>query len=186
LENLKIMEKIEKSLKKLEIINQWISNCDTKSSFVMTFFGVIITIIFTSNIGTEMIQSLSFSKANEIDWISVKRFIGLIITVTFFISSIVTLYHIYLTLIGRIDSKIYRQEKLNVNSNLFFGTISTKTFKDFEIETNDENNEKYLNDINSQIFINSNIVTEKFKYYNKSLLWSLITFGIFLLYTLMR
>lgn len=182
----KNMERIEKSLKKLEIINQWISNCDTKSSFVMTFFGVILTIIFTSNIGNDMIQSLSFSKANEIDWKSVKKFIGLIVTISFFISSIITLYHIYLTLTGRIDSKIYTQDKLNINSNLFFGTISNKTFKDFEVETNGENSEKYLNDINSQIFINSNIVTEKFKYYNKSLLWSLVSFGIYLLYILIK
>lgn len=180
------MEKTEKSLKKLEFINQWISNCDTKSSFVMTFFGIIITIIFTSNIGNEMIQSISFSKANEIDWKSVRRFITLLITISFFISAVITLYNIYLTLIGRIDSKIYSQEKLNVNSNIFFGGISEKTFKDFETETNGENDDKYLNDINSQIFINSNIVNEKFKHYNRSLLWLLVTFGLFLIYILIK
>ncbi|PZX95324.1 hypothetical protein DOS84_01810 [Flavobacterium aquariorum] len=180
------MEKIDKSLKKLEIINQWISNCDTKSSFILTFFGVITTIIFTSNIGNEMIQSLSFSKASDIDWTSIKNFLCFIITISFFISATITLYQIYLTLIGRIDTKIYSQEKLNINSNIFFGTISAKTFKDYEIETNGEDNEKYLNDINSQIFINSNIVNEKFKYYNKSLLWSLITFGVFLIYILIK
>lgn len=180
------MEKIEKSLKKLEFINQWISNCDTKSSFVLTFFGVITTIIFTSNIGSEMIQTFSFSMETDIDWLSVKKFICLLLTMSFLISAIITLYQIYSTLIGRIDIKIYSQEKLNINSNIFFGTISTKTFKDFEIETNGEEIEKYLNDINSQIFINSNILTEKFKFYNKSLLWSLITFGIFLTYILIK
>lgn len=31
-----IEKNIEKSIKKLEFINQWIFNCDTKSSFVLT------------------------------------------------------------------------------------------------------------------------------------------------------
>src|SRR5690606_37961759 len=112
------MEKIENSTKKLELINQWISNCDTKSSFILTFFGVVLTIIFTSNIGGDMIGSFSFSRAKEINYESSGNFILFLTAITFFITSIVTLYQIYSTLKGRVDAKVYQQNGLKTNSNI--------------------------------------------------------------------
>lgn len=95
-----------------------------------------------------------------------------------------TFYHIYLTLKGRINDKVYEQNNLNTNSNIFFRSIASKTFENFEKDSNSEGESEYLNDLNSQVFINANIVTLKFKHYNKSLLWmsiSLITFLTFIL-----
>src|SRR5690554_357489 len=121
------MENIDKSAKKLELINQWISNCDTKSSFILTFYGVVLTIIFTSSIGGEMINSFSFTKAKEANCESIRNFILLLITITFFITSLVTFYQIYLTLKGRIDTNVYEQNGIKTNSNIFFGSIASKT-----------------------------------------------------------
>lgn len=180
------MEKIENSTKRLEIINQWISNCDTKSSFILTFYGVVLTIIFTSNIGVEMISAFNFSKSKDIGCENLKNFILLIITIGFFITSIITFYQIYLTLKGRIDAKIYQQTGLNLNSNIFFGSISSKTFDVYQSETNIEDEQTYLNDLNSQVFINSNIVSEKFKHYNRSLLYMFISLALFLLYIVLK
>ena len=69
------MEKIEISTKKLEIINQWISNCDTKSSFILTFYGVVLTIIFTSTFGSEMVNSFSYTLANKFNGESFGNFV---------------------------------------------------------------------------------------------------------------
>lgn len=178
------MENIEKATKKLDSINQWISNCDTKSSFVLTFFGVVLTIIFTSKVGEEMISSFSFQNADEVNQKTVFNFFLVLISLFFIISSLITFYHIYLTLKGRINDKVYGQNALNTDSNIFFRSIASKTFENFEKESNSEDKSKYLNDLNSQVFINANIVTLKFKHYNKSLLWmsiSLITFLVFIL-----
>jgi len=178
------MENIEKATKKLDSINQWISNCDTKSSFVLTFFGVVLTIIFTSKVGEEMISSFSFQNADEVNQKTVFNFFLVLISSFFIISSLITFYHIYLTLKGRINDKVYGQNALNTDSNIFFRSIASKTFENFEKESNSEDKSKYLNDLNSQVFINANIVTLKFKHYNKSLLWmsiSLITFLVFIL-----
>lgn len=178
------MENIEKATKKLDSINQWISNCDTKSSFVLTFFGVVLTIIFTSKVGEEMISSFSFQNADEVNQKTIINFFLVLITLFFLISSLITFYHILLTLKGRIDDKIYGQNALNTNSNILFRSIASKTFENFEKESNSEDKSKYLNDLNSQVFINAKIVTLKFKHYNKSLLWisiSLITFLVFIL-----
>lgn len=180
------MENLEKSTKKLEFINQWILNCDTKSSFILTFYGVVLTIIFTSNIGSEMINSFTFSKAKEFDCKSFKNFVLLLTTIVFFITSAITFYQIYLTLKGRIDPKFYQQNGLNTNSNIFFGSIASKTFIEFENESNSENLINYLNDLNSQVYLNSKIVNTKFEHYNKSLLWMFISFGVLIINIILK
>lgn len=180
------MENIEKATKKLDSINQWISNCDTKTSFVLTFFGVVLTIIFTSNVGEEMISSFSFQNADEVNQKSIFNFFLVLISSFFIISSLITFYHIYLTLKGRINDKVYGQNALNTDSKIFFRSIASKTFENFEKESNSEDESAYLNDLNSQVFINANIVTLKFKHYNKSLLWMSISLTTFLAFILLK
>lgn len=180
------MEKLDNSTKKLELINHWISNCDTKSSFILTFYGVVLTIIFTSNTGSEMISALSFSKAEIVNCESFGYFILLVVTICFLITSIITFSQIYLTLKGRIDSKTYQQAGLKTDSNIFFSSIASKSFQTFESESNNGDEATYLNDLNSQIYINSKIVDKKFKHYNKSLFWMFISLGIFILYIIIK
>lgn len=189
MENLKDMEdkeKIENSTKKLEFVNQWISNCDTKSSFVLAFYGIVLTIIFTSDIGKEIINTLSFNRSEKINYRSFRNFILFLATITFIVTSIVTLYQIYSTLKGRIDSEIYKQGGLNTKSNIFFSSIASKTFDDFENESNSQDETNYLNDLNSQIYINSKVVFEKFKHYNKSLFWMFISLVIFVVFVILK
>lgn len=180
------MNKIDKSTKQLELINQWISNCDTKSSFVLTFHGVVLTIIFTSEIGESMISTFSFMKSKELTGESFCYFLLLALSILFFISSLITFHCIYSTLKGRIKQMTYKQQGLKTDSNIFFGSIATKTFQNFEAANNIDDDSLYLNDLNSQIFINANIVTRKFNYYNKSLLWMLISLTIFLMYIVIK
>lgn len=178
--------KIENSFTKLDNINSWINNCDSKSSYILTFFGVVVTIIFTSDIGKEMIDTLEFSSSNNLTKNSFKNFIHFFLFISFLISALVTLYYIYFTLKAKIDSSIYAQDDLVTSSNIFFGTVSGKNFKDFNNETKAETETNLLNDINSQIFINSNIANAKFQNYNLSLKFMLLTFLIFLLYVIIQ
>ena len=180
------MKKIDKSIKKMEFISQWISNVDTKSSFVLTFFGVIITIICTSDIGEDMIDTFSYEKAGQIEFESIKLFLSLLIVIGFFISIFITIFHVYKTLVGRIDSNIYSQTGLNTNSNIFFKTIALKEFADYETQSNTESKGDFLNDINSQVFINSKIADKKFKHYNKSLIWTIISFSLFIIFMIIK
>jgi hypothetical protein len=178
---------IEKAKMKFENINQWISNCDTKSSFLLTLYGVLLTIVFTSNIIEKIDTTLSFKPSfSNIGWTSVLNLISLLSLLAFIFFSIKCLFYIYNTLKARIDDKIYTQEELNTNSNIFFQTITSKTYKEFKNNSNSETNEEFLNDLNSQLFINANIASEKFQAYNKSLFnafMGLIFLGIYLLTT---
>ena len=164
-------DNIEKAKNKFEIINQWISNCDTKSSFLLTFYGVLLTLVFTSNIIEKIITTFSLKpNFSDVGWIEILNLLSLLSIIAFFFFSIKCLYFIYNTLKARIDESIYKQEDLNTDSKIFFLSISNKTFKEFKNNSNSETEDDYLNDLNSQVFINSNIATEKFKAYNKSLL----------------
>lgn len=180
------MGNIEKALNKLDKVNNWISNCDAKSSFVLTLLGVIVTVIFTSDIGAEMFEVFNCKQASHIDCSSIKYLIRLISVIAFFIALIFTVYHIYNTLKGRTDPQDYIQEGLSSRSNILFSSISSKLFKDFEKESNNETEEDYLNDINSQIFINSKIANKKFQHYNKSLVFIMVTLGCFVLFVILK
>lgn len=163
-------ENIEKAKSKFENINNWISNCDTKSSFLLAFYGVLLTLVFTSDVINKIGNTFSLKPSlSDLGWTKLLGFLELISILAFFFFSLKCLYFIYNTLKARINSSIYEQESLNTDSNIFFQTIAQKSFKEYKNLSNSESDEDYLNDLDSQVFINSNIATEKFKAYNKSL-----------------
>lgn len=45
---MKKQKNIDDAYKKLEMINQWINNSDSKSSIVLGLVGIIFTIVFTN------------------------------------------------------------------------------------------------------------------------------------------
>lgn len=180
------MDKVEKGLKKLEFVNQWIANCDTKSSFIFAFLGVLLTIIFSSSIGEDMVSVFSFRKAAKIDCDSIRNFFCLLCVIAFLIGIVITFYYVYSTLKAKINPQVYSQTGCITNSNIFYGTIASKEYELFKNECNNEADSDFINDINSQVFINSNIAAEKFKSYNKSLIWTLITFALFILFIILK
>ncbi len=167
---MKTKNQITNSIKRYEIISHWINNCDSKSSFLLGFYGVILTVIASSKLIDNMkIIFLLKPCVNCIDINSVINFILLITLIAFIFFTIKCFYFIYYTLKARINPDLYSQNQLNTNSSVFFLTISKNRFEDFENRINNENKLAFLNDINSQVYINSCIATQKFINYNKSL-----------------
>ena len=166
--------KINIAIKRLEMVTQWISNCDTKISFVLTFYGLAITILFTS--GFDFYKILHFECAGG-SFLDIIHLFRLIICLVFFVLLCFTFYYIFKTLKARVEPN-------TKDSNIFFGLIAKKKFEEFQKEVDNETQEDFLKDINNQIYINSKIADEKFLFYNKSLnslFWSLIVFFILLM-----
>lgn len=180
------MNKIDKNIKRLELVNQWISNCDMKSSFILTFYGVILTIVFTSHIGKDMVEVFSFRPSLVCDTDSVHKFCKLLLVIVFLLTALLACYHVFFTLKARVDPNEYKQNKLRKASNLFYQSISLKTFENFENESNSEDEAEFLNDLASQIYINAQIVTEKFKHYNQSLSYIAISLIAFILFVVIN
>ena len=91
---------------------------------------------------------------NCIDIYSIKSFFSLLVLLGFAFYTIKTFYFIYYTLKARINAEIYSQNSLNTNSNIFFLTIAKNNYEDFSKNINTENKSQFLNDLNSQIYIN--------------------------------
>ncbi len=179
-----VKEKIENSKMIKDKIDTWISNCDSKVSFILTFLGVVVTIIFTSDIGEKMFKTLSFSEEKICcgnSFLQYLEFACFLLFVGFVIRSF---YFSYFTLVARIDTNTYKETGLITDSNLFFMTITDKDFSTYQTGLENLSDEKFFEDLNSQIYINSKIAKEKFQNYNKSLkstMYSLLIFSFVLI-----
>ena len=178
-------QKKEEALKTLERINTWIGNCDTKVSFALAFAGILIGGFFASSIITGSLKKFidnlfdigSFIQRGDPQFpIIVLAFVILVAFVIFIGISIVSLFH---AIKGKTDSSVFHQEGIPKESNLHFGAIQNKSFLDFKKSFHQQTEESLLNDLLSQVHINSSICNQKFKSYNKGvkyLVFSTISF----------
>ncbi|MGE7219329.1 Pycsar system effector family protein [Priestia koreensis] len=94
-------------------------------------------------------------------------------------------YCLVRVLVPRLKNDVLNHQGTNQSSLYFFETVSSRTFSEFkdDVHTTSEDNE--INDILSQIYINSHICTVKYRYYSRGIKFSfvgmafiLILFGI--------
>ncbi|WP_442637761.1 Pycsar system effector family protein [Rossellomorea marisflavi] len=168
-------ENLEESIRNLERANFWISNCDTKISFALAFAGILVGGFFASSIITDSLSDLveKLLTLNEIGNITHVLYIifTTLVLSAFVVLSVSSVTFLFLALKGSINPVIYKQEGLNTDSTIFFGTIQNKTFIDFKSSIDNQNKEVLLNDYLSQTYINSKIAKRKFDLYNKGILF---------------
>lgn len=149
----------EDAYQTLELINSWINNVDTKSSFGLAFIAALIGFIFY-NIGKtpppiqesiELVQSCKFSAI---------VFIQAALIVTLYVSCLISILMFLIALLGRTKSI---SGKLSV---MFFGTISQYSLNDYKAKILNMDSRDISKDLVEQIYINSTICAKKFKYYN--------------------
>ena len=178
------MEDNTSLIERLNHINTWINNCDQKSGILMAFLGVMVPLIFTTELFTSNISSLILPIKDY--WLNSEgtfnffNFILCVLLVLLGYYIVRSIYFLFQVINGRIDETKYNQDGLEINSLFFFGTISKKKFITFKDQLSDASYNSN-NDILSQIYINSVIAQQKFTYYNKaikSLSSFLIIFGM--------
>lgn len=156
-----------------DTINMWANNCDQKASILLATIGVIISIIISSDfvkyirtyIFTPFIDYWIGNSELAFSWSRFNVFVFLLISA---IMLIISCHYLFKTICANIDYQKMRKENPDLanTSYIFFGTISRMSYGDFK------NNEvNYLEDLKSQIYVNSKIVSNKFLNYNKSLYW---------------
>lgn len=178
-------ERKEESIKTLERINFWIANCDTKISFSLAFAGILLGGFFSSSIITGSLTKLieKLIKINDIEnhWEMRHIEFTTIVLIIFVILMVVSVTYLFRGIKGSIDPSVYQQAQLTTNSNLFFGSIQSKSFGDFKDAIDAQTQEQLQNDYLSQTYINSKICQQKFNLYNKGvtyLIFSTVTFII--------
>jgi hypothetical protein len=173
--------------KNLDRINFWIQNVDAKNSFLLALSGVIIGFVFTSDSFDKSITSYIKDVGPSISWSAIYAIINL----SLFVASIIAIgncLRLFLSsLKGRIDPSIWNEEDLDTKSTIHFQTIAaSKNFREYKrrfkrLDTVQEKREEVeANDLLSQVYINSKIVTTKFNLYNRGI--KSLTIGVALLF----
>lgn len=168
----------ENSFKKLELVNFWISNIDNKISFILAFVGIYIGFIISKGM-PNVFKDISNIAIKDIVTLNFGQVFSILIIVIMYLTAIFCLILLLLALIGRVDSKIYKDHKLKINSLLFFGSIANMNYSNYKEKCERESKGQLINDINSQIYINSKICDYKFKLYNYSIKLLISSFIIF-------
>lgn len=155
--------------KTLDRNNFWISNCDSKSSILLAFLGIFIPLILANTVTIESFKSGIKKLYNLTFPIAVELFIITLLFVLMCVFLGLALLNLFNSLKGTIDSSVFSNAGLELKSNLFFNTISSVSYEDYQRRANQPNRNKLLNDIQSQIYITAAICSKKFEHYNKGI-----------------
>lgn len=149
----------EDAYQTLELINSWINNVDTKSSFGLAFIAALIGFVFY-NIGKTPLPIQKFLELVRAHTFSMIIFIQAALIVALYTSCLASILMFLAALLGRTKNTSGKQ------SIMFFGTISQYSLNDYKAKTLNMNNRDISKDLVEQVYTNSKICTQKFKYYN--------------------
>lgn len=168
-----------KSLESLELsldrINAWISNCDQKAGILLATIGVMITVLFATDFVGGVRKNVvcpfcEYWKCPNLYEFSLFRCLFFCLLVLVIIICIETSFYSLKTISATTDSKSINGDNTSLVSKsfLFFQTIADMNYAEFK---EFEGDEKYQDDLTSQIYINSKICAAKFAQYKKALRW---------------
>lgn len=178
---MKKQKNIDDAYKKLEMINQWINNSDSKSSIVLGLVGILFTIVFTD---TNFINNIE----RIISEISEHIIFSDVLYIIFFIISIVCCLYGIWSLIKVLVPTI-KSKNMKIKSYLFFGSIAQySNYKEYKDEYLKANDDDIIDDLLNQIYQNSIISNKKYisftnglRYFLLGFVSSLIIYGLGLL-----
>lgn len=165
---------IEITTQTLERNLGFISNCDNKASIILTAVGVLLTIILTSE-GLASIKDILKKSLSQI------TFLNFIYMFMFFSSVIILLSGILFLISVLIARSGISETKGSKNSLVFFGGINSfNRIANYEKAIKKMDKKDLLDDLISQIYINSKIATKKYRKYNLGLKFTVIGFFLFI------
>lgn len=165
---------IEITTQTLERNLGFISNCDNKASIILTAVGVLLTIILTSE-GLASIKDILKKSLSQI------TFLNFLYMFMFFSSVIILLSGILFLISVLIARSGISETKGSKNSLIFFGGINSfNRIANYEKAIKKMDKKDLLDDLISQIYINSKIATKKYRRYNLGLKFTVIGFFLFI------
>lgn len=174
-----VTEQIEIATKTLERNIGFITACDNKTSIFLAILGVILTIVFTNTDLNDLLNIIT-------ECISSKAF-GDLLYLVFLVSSFVLLLSgimkLCKVLVGSTD-EIARGINSPPSHIFFSGIQKNESFVNYSESFRTLSKEEVLNELLSQIYINSDIANSKYKYFNSGLINSIIGLGFFCIFLL--
>lgn len=152
----------------------FIRNCDNKVSISLAFYSIIFTVLLANNsiISIKNTISMLIDKHCILGTIFV---ILLICSISVLIVGICKMFRVLLPFKDK-----YKESELDTNSKIFFEHVAKRTYKQYKEQLLSSSDDEFINDLISQIYINSKIADEKYKYYKSGLIISIIGFAAFI------
>lgn len=173
---------IQDKINTLDRIIGWVENCDSKASIMMALVGVFLSILFTSDLLLSSLQKMVSpisiylkTGVGSVDWFITIKLMLFVCMVT---CLLVALFYLFSSLSAKTCSSQTGDNNVRTNSLIHYGNIKKKSYDEFRTSILAETETDKLDDILSQIYINSKRCQEKFDDYNKSIRF--IKNGIFL------
>jgi hypothetical protein len=166
-------ERISQLTDDLQRTIEWIHNADIKNSILLSFIGIImipiIELLFsrTSNISISVNSLLLREQSLTFILYRFIIFVYLLLIPTTFLNSV---FCFLSALYGRVNLKNIKNKNLIKHSLIFFGTISTMEYHVYKNQILNQRLDSRVDDLLSQIYINSVICSKKFKLYNQGLM----------------
>lgn len=166
--------KIEIATQTLERNIGFVTNCDNKTSIVLTSFGVLLTIILTNEGLNEIFNIIK-------SCITMMTFNNILYLLFFASATLVMLYG--MIDLGRVLVAKTSEEaigRMDEKSRIFFAGIKKNgNYETYKCKFISMDKEGLLNDLIEQIYINSDIASAKYKLYNRGLRCTAIGFLFF-------
>jgi len=166
----------------LERINSWVNNCDAKASVIIGFYGVILAILLTSDF-VAYVSELIKNVLCDITFYDVVFVLLMTMSIIVFKYGLFKLIQV---IIPRTNARIFQEDGLQTDSLIHFHSIAknSKSFINYKEKIYSQNNKEQLDDILSQIYINSKICAKKFdnlKLGIKLSLYGIVGFGVMII-----
>lgn len=157
---------VEELNQNLERIIGFIGNCDNKASILLGFNGILMGILLSCDF-IEICSNSSF------DSCLLTIFLKATMCITIFMWSY-GLYRLLKVLLPKTDCSDFADGALELKSIIYFSGISSKSYTYYKNKVLSMDDNQYLNDIASQVYLNAKICTEKFKNLRLGLIFSSI------------
>jgi len=165
----------------LDKVNMWIGNCDQKASIVLAVLGVVLTILFTG----DFVKHLRHILLDPIQqawpeicgvW-NVWQWVIMVLLMIVAIFGVSSVYHLLFALRAKTDLRKLSQEGMQSRSMLHYEEVAKRAYKEYCEEKVD-----LLNDLRTQVYVNSCICSTKFNHYKKGIrrLELALAFGLIL------
>jgi hypothetical protein len=152
----------------------FVRNCDNKASIFLGVFGVIVTIVLTTD-GVDNLTAIFNAAIAQLSFCNVlylAMMVGAVVAVVFGLSQIIRVLGV------KVDP--LKEEGIENDSKIFFESIKRNVnYIAYKAKLLSMSDEEFLNDVTSQIYINACICSDKYKNYKCGLKWSLIGFIAF-------
>lgn len=168
--------KVEIATQTLERNIGFVTNCDNKASIMLTAIGVFLTILLTND-GLKKIFGIIES------CIKAKTFCGVLYLICFVVAAFIMalgIFNLGSVLVAKTSEKANGLE--GVDSRIFFSGIrKNRDFNSYRSKFYSMDQKELLDELIAQIYINSDIATQKYEKYNLGLIRTFIGFVTFII-----